>query len=68
LNHSDTPLSVLYSTVSMPPDLVTAHRKLDSQVLRAYGLKSNASSERILEEMFIRYARLAGVQLELELD
>jgi len=57
----DSPLSVLYSPLTMPPALVSAHRDLDREVLKAYGLKTNVSSERILEELFTRYAALIGI-------
>jgi hypothetical protein len=56
----DSPLAILYSPISMPPDLVDAHRTLDRQVASAYALRSDATSERILEELFERYARLSG--------
>jgi len=63
---SDTPLAVLYSPISMPPVLVDAHRDLDREVVSAYGLRGDASSERILEELFKRYARLNGSEVLFE--
>jgi hypothetical protein len=63
---SNTTLAILYAANSMPPALAEAHRSLDGEVLRAYGMRSNAARERILEELFVRYAILSGVQLVFE--
>jgi hypothetical protein len=63
---SDSALAVLYSPVSMPPVLADAHRALDREVLNAYGLRSDATSERMLEELFKRYARLSGSEVLFE--
>jgi hypothetical protein len=60
-------LAALYSTTSMPVALVEAHRQLDQQVLKAFKLRSDATPERILEELFTRYAALSGSQLVFEI-
>ena len=62
----DTTLATLYAPISMPPALAEAHQKLDFEILRAYGMRSNATRERTLEELFVRYAKLSGVQLVFE--
>jgi len=66
LQFPDSSLAVLYSPTSMPPDLVDAHRALDREVLKAYGLRNDATPERILEELFKRYARLSGSEVLFE--
>lgn len=60
-------LAALYSPTSMPVALVGAHRRLDQQVLKAFKLRSDATPERILEELFKRYAALSGSQLVFEI-
>jgi hypothetical protein len=53
---SSSSLADLYEAASMPPDLATAHAKLDADVLGAYGLKANATDSEILEVLFTMYA------------
>jgi hypothetical protein len=51
-------LADLYDSDAMPAGLRLAHAKLDAQVLRMYGLKSNATDAEILEVLFAKYAEL----------
>lgn len=48
-------LAELYDPNAMPVDLRKAHQGLDKIVLSAFGLKSNASDEKILEVLFEKY-------------
>jgi len=56
LTFPDATLATLYSPLSMPVGLREAHRALDRLVLRAYDLPGGSSNERILSELFNRYA------------
>jgi hypothetical protein len=49
-------LADLYGANSMPPALRRAHDTLDAAVLRAFGLRTNATDEDILAALFQRYA------------
>jgi hypothetical protein len=53
-------LADLYGATSMPPALRRAHEKLDSEVLKAFGLKATASDDEILKTLFQRYADAIG--------
>jgi hypothetical protein len=53
-------LSVLYNPLSMPPALIDAHKELDRTVLRAYGLRSNATEADILATLLGLYEKLAS--------
>jgi hypothetical protein len=48
----------LYDPLSMPPNLVDAHRKLDSVVLGLFGLSRSANDTDILAVLFDRYQKL----------
>jgi hypothetical protein len=50
-------LADLYDTNSMPVELRKAHKNLDSAVLAAYGLKEDATDERVLELIFSAYTQ-----------
>lgn len=56
----DNSLADLYGAHSMPPALRRAHEKLDTAVLKIFGLKSSASDEEILKTLFQRYADAIG--------
>ena len=49
-------LADLYDTDVMPTDLRKAHKRLDAAVLLGFGMKSSATDEEILTELFMRYA------------
>ena len=63
--HKGASLADLYGPLSMPPDLMGAHKDLDKFVLAAYGLKSSATDSEVLSALFTRYeeltAPLAGI-------
>ena len=56
-------LADLYSKISMPEGLQKAHKKVDSLVLKIFGLNSKASDEEILEMLFARYVQLLEPEL-----
>ncbi len=60
--YPESSLAELYEPTSMPSVLATAHTKLDTEVLSAYGLKPNASDSEILEVLFTEYAKQTGNQ------
>lgn len=59
-NHKNEPLSNLYNPLSMPSDLLKAHHKNDNAVLKAYGLKSNASKNEISIKLLKMYSKLTN--------
>jgi hypothetical protein len=60
--YPESSLAELYEPTSMPSVLATAHTKLDTEVLCAYGLRPNASDSEILEVLFTEYAKQTGNQ------
>lgn len=56
--HPDSTLADLYDPLSMPPDLLDAHRELDRTVLAAYGLPADSDSTTVLSHLFRLYAEL----------
>lgn len=57
--HSNSTLADLYDPLSMPRDLLDAHRVLDRAVLAAYGLPSDSDSTTILGHLFRLYEQLS---------
>ena len=55
--HSDCSLAVLYNPLTMPPDLLYAHQKLDKAVEKAYGRSFRNDSERIIA-LFNKYSSI----------
>ena len=45
--YPDSSLADLYDPLTMPPELVAAHRKLDAAVEKAYGCKFTDDAERV---------------------
>ncbi|WP_017793001.1 class I SAM-dependent DNA methyltransferase [Leucobacter salsicius] len=58
--YPEASLADLYNPSSMPSALRDAHKQLDRATLKALGLRSNASDDRVLEELFHRYSQLTG--------
>jgi hypothetical protein len=58
--YPDSSLADLYDPRATPPDLLKAHRALDREVLRLYGLPAGAAEAEIVAELMARYAKLAG--------
>ena len=54
---STSTLADLYDPITMPPELVKAHSKLDQEVEKAYGKRFNSDAERVAF-LFERYAEL----------
>lgn len=57
-DYPDSTLADLYDPLSMPSDLLKAHKTLDKAVLSAYGLPAGATDTQILAELFKRYEAL----------
>jgi hypothetical protein len=49
-------LADLYDPLTMPPDLLKAHRVLDRAVERAYGVNFKGDEKRIVAHLFKLYA------------
>ena len=62
----DNSLADLYDPNAMPPALRQAHKKLDAAVLAAFGLKADASDERILAKLFEAYDDLTRGLLDAQ--
>ena len=58
--HPGSSLADLYNPLSMPPDLVEAHRRLDTAVLRDLGLGARADDAAVLTALFQRYQDLSA--------
>lgn len=65
-NYPSNSLADLYNRDAMPTDLRKAHEKLDAAVLSAFGLKSDASDERILAKLFELYDELTRGLLDAQ--
>lgn len=55
-NHPNSSLSDLYDPRTMPHDLRTAHKKADKEVLKVMNMSTTAKDDKILAELFVRYA------------
>ena len=55
--YPDSSLADLYDPLTMPPELITAHRKLDAAVEKAYGRKFADDTERVAF-LFEKYSEL----------
>ena len=58
--YPDSSLADLYDPLSMPPDLLRAHRALDDLVCKAYGYAKNATEQEIVADLFLRYEAAVG--------
>jgi hypothetical protein len=59
--HPGASLADLYDPLSMPPDLVKAHKKLDSAVDAAYGYKGGNSDAPRVAFLFELYQKLTSL-------
>ena len=57
--YPDSSLADLYDPLTMPPELVAAHRKLDAAVEKAYGRKFADDAERVAF-LFEKYSELTA--------
>lgn len=53
-------LADLYGPLTMPQDLLKAHKKLDKEVLKLYGISPAAGEEEIVMKLFERYQNMVG--------
>jgi hypothetical protein len=53
-------LADLYDPLTMPPELTTAHRRLDKAAAAAYGKTSFATEAERVAFLFGQYQRLVG--------
>ena len=56
--YSDSSLSDLYDPLTMPIELRKAHKTNDKAVLKAYGLKPDATEQEIVQHLFEMYEQL----------
>ncbi len=52
-------LQDLYEPLTMPPELLAAHKENDAAVMKAYGFKSDITDTEIMEELMKMYQKLA---------
>lgn len=57
--YPNSSLADLYDPLTMPPELMTAHRKLDAAVEKAYGRKFEDDAERVAF-LFEKYSELTS--------
>ena len=57
-NYSDASLADIYDSLTMPADLLKAHKANDKAVLEAYGLDKDASEQDIVAHLFKLYEDL----------
>jgi len=57
-----TALGDLYDPLLMPPGVLSVHKKIDSTLLRALGLKPTSSDSEILKQEFSLFAEISGRQ------
>ena len=56
--YPDSSLADLYDPVTMPPELLKAHRDNDRAVMAAYGIPSTMSESEIVAHLFALYTEL----------
>ena len=54
----DSSLADLYDPVSMPPELLKAHKELDRAVMKAYGFGREMTEAEIVAALMIRHEEL----------
>lgn len=53
-------LADLYDPLTMPPELLKAHKALDGAVMRLYGFGQNLAEAEVVAGLMKRYEELAG--------
>lgn len=61
--YPNSKLGDLYDPVAMPSSLLKLHKKLDSIVLKVFGLQTEATASEILSLLFSEFARLSDDKL-----
>ena len=56
--YPDSSLADLYDPVTMPPELLKAHRDNDRAVMAAYGFPTTLTESEIVAHLFTRYSKL----------
>jgi len=56
--HTESSLADLYDPLTMPPNLLNAHRDLDRAVMKLYGFVKDATEPAIVAALMERYKRL----------
>ncbi len=60
--YPDSSLADLYDPLTMPVELRRAHEENDKAVLKAYGLKSSATEQEIVQRLFEMYEELTKTE------
>ncbi len=61
-NHPDSSLADLYDPLTMPPDLLKAHKTLDKAVMELYGYSPAMSEAEIVADLMVRYQKLVDAE------
>ncbi|MBQ9243076.1 MAG: class I SAM-dependent DNA methyltransferase [Proteobacteria bacterium] len=61
-NHPDSSLADLYDPLTMPPDLLKAHKALDKAVMELYGYTPDMSEPEIVADLMTRYQKLIDAE------
>ena len=59
-NYPESSLADLYDPLTMPPDLLRAHKTLDKAVEKAYGVRFNGNEEKVVAHLFKLYSKKVG--------
>ncbi len=57
-SYPESSLADLYDPLTMPPDLLKAHKALDKAVMELYGYCSDMSEPEIVADLMVRYQKL----------
>ena len=60
--YSDSSLADLYDPITMPPELLKAHRDNDRAVMAAYGFPTTITESEIVAKLFTLYTQLTKLQ------
>ncbi len=65
-NHPNSSLADLYDSLTMPPDLLNAHKALDKAVMELYGYSLDMSEPEIVADLMVKYQKLVEAEITKE--
>ena len=61
-NHPNSSLADLYDPLTMPADLLQAHKNLDKAVMELYGYPSDMTEPDMVADLMVRYQKLVEAE------
>ena len=61
-NHPNSSLADLYDPLTMPADLLKAHKNLDKAVMELYGYPSDMTEPEMVADLMVRYQKLVEAE------